>query len=87
MPDTSAPRDTTAAAARVQIEVLRQASLSARFQLCRALSRGAMELAHRALCRAHPEADDTEIKLLFIHHHYGSEIAREVRAHLARRRG
>jgi hypothetical protein len=70
----------------VQIDLLRRATVARRCSLACSLSQTAIQLARRAIRRAHPDADEEEIGLIFIATHYGQELADRVRADLARRR-
>jgi hypothetical protein len=78
--------DTHPDAERVQIELLRGASIARRFRLVRSLSQTTMQLAWRALQRAHPDASDEEIAVAFVAIHYDQALADRLRVDLARRR-
>jgi hypothetical protein len=82
----SRPADTTADVERVQVALLRAASVSRRLRLAFGLSATAITLARRAIARAHPEASSEERDLLFVELHYGLNLARALRADLERRR-
>lgn len=77
--------DTHPDAERVQIELLRNATVAQRFGLVRSLTRTTRQLAWRAVQRVHPDANDDEVALLFAAHCYGPELAERLRADLARR--
>ena len=80
--------DTSAEAARVQIELLRAAGPARRFQLMRRMTNHAVALSRRAIQRANPDASELEVKLIWAEVHYGPELAAAVRADLkARGRG
>ena len=74
-------RDTDPAAEAVQIELLRRAGPTRRFELARSLSRTTMALARRAIRRAHPGASEEEVAVRFVALHYGVELARELERH------
>jgi len=78
--------ETDPEAERVHLELLRQASPSRRLQLALSLSRTAMSLSRAGLAQAFPDASPEEIGLRFVALNYGTELAEEVRAYLARRR-
>lgn len=82
----SSPSDTHPDAERVQIELLRQATGLQRFGIARTLTATTRHLAWRAIKRAHPEATDEEIDLMFLALHYGQDLADRVRNYLATRR-
>lgn len=80
-----APRglsDTDPAAERVQIELLRRATVAQRVQLALALSATTARLAWRAIERANPEASQAEIALIFAAVHYGETVAAGLRSRL-----
>jgi hypothetical protein len=77
--------DTSPEVERVQIELLRKAGKTRRLQLGLELSSEALEMAQRAIKRAHPELSELEAKLLFVEVTYGKDLADRVRAHLAKR--
>lgn len=77
--------DTSPEIERVQIELLRKAGKTRRLQLGLELSGEALEMAQRAIKRAHPELSDLEAKLLFVEVTYGKDLADRVRPHLAKR--
>ncbi len=78
--------DTDPEAERVQLALLRAAPVACRLQAACDLSSLAVGLARRALRRAHPEADDDQLDLLFVRGHYGDELADALASHLALRR-
>ncbi|HKP53862.1 MAG TPA: hypothetical protein VJ183_14570 [Chloroflexia bacterium] len=78
--------DTHPDAERVQIELLRKATVAQRFGLVRSLTKTTRQLAWRAIQRAYPDASDEEVALLFAAHAYGQELAERLRHDLARRR-
>ncbi len=74
--------DTSPAAERVQIELLRRASVAQRAALARSLSRTTLQLARRAVERANPDADAQEIAVRFVAICYGRELAESLRQYL-----
>ena len=77
--------DTAPDAERVQIEVLRAATVARRLQLAFSLSADVISAARRALARAKPQASRSELDLQFVELHYGRELANELRMELGRR--
>jgi hypothetical protein len=77
--------DTTPDAARVQIELLRSASVGRRLRLAWSLSATVIGAARRALAEKHPLDSFDELAVRFAEVHYGSELAQMLRAELARR--
>lgn len=61
--------------------------MARRSGLARSLSQTTIQLARRAIQRAHPDADEEQISLIFVALHYGQDLADRLRADLARRRG
>ena len=78
--------DTDPVAARVHLELVRNASAQRRLRLAFSLSRTVMNLSRGGLARILPDASPQEVGLRFVALHYGSELADEVRADLAARR-
>ncbi len=77
--------DTHPDAERVQIGLLRQASVAQRLARTRSVSRTTIQLARRAIRRARPELDEPEQLLLFVALHYGEELATRLREFLKER--
>lgn len=82
----SRPDDTTRDADDVQMTLLRGASVARRLRLAFGLSATAINLAKRAIARAHPAASQDELDLVFVEIHYGTGLARQLRHALERRR-
>jgi hypothetical protein len=76
--------DTHPEAERVQVELLRQASVSKRLSLALSLSETAMSLSRRAIRRARPGISEREVGLTFVELHYGRELAQRVREYVNR---
>ena len=77
--------DTHPDAERVQIDLLRRATVARRFAVARSLSQTTMQLAWRALRRSRPSADEDELKVAFLALHYGHDLAERFRQYLERR--
>lgn len=77
--------DTRPEAEDVQIELLRRASPARRLSLALSLSESVCALSRRAIRRANPGFTEREVGLRFVALSYGEELARAVRADLARR--
>ncbi len=82
----SRPADTTPEAEEVQLALMRAAPVARRLHLAFSLSATAINLAKRAIARAHPSASTDERDLLFVELHHGRDLARELRSDLERRR-
>ncbi|MBM4048059.1 MAG: hypothetical protein FJ279_23400 [Planctomycetes bacterium] len=78
------PSDTHPEAERVQVELLRQASVQTRLSLALSLSETAMSLSRRAIRRARPGISEQEVGLAFVELHYGRELAERVREYVNR---
>ena len=74
--------DTHTAAERVQISLIRQASVARRISLARSLSQTAIQLSRRAILRCNPELSEQELNLAFVVHHYGNDLADRLRKYL-----
>jgi hypothetical protein len=66
--------DTHPDAERVQIELLRRATFTQRFQLALSLSDTAIHLARQAIRQAHPDFDDEAVGPEFVALHYGEAL-------------
>lgn len=78
------PADTSAEAERVQIDLLRAASVPRRVRLAWSLSATVIGLARQALARAEPRASRRDLDLRFVELHYGADLAAALRHHLTR---
>ncbi len=74
--------DTSPSAEHMQIDLLRQAGMARRVGLAADMTSVAIEGARMALRRRYPDADEREIGLLFVEHHYGAALAERLRAAL-----
>ena len=79
------PNDTTQAAARMHIELLRKAGPARRAGLARSLSRTVIDLSRRALRERMPLASEREILLRWVALEYGADLARRVDAYMKER--
>jgi hypothetical protein len=77
--------DTDDAAERVQIQLLREATIARRAALAFSLTRTVVELARRSIARRHPGASEEEIGVIFVAENYGQDLARGVRERLSRK--
>ena len=78
--------DTCPQAERVQIELLRNASVARRAAIAFSLTQTVVELARQAIRRRHPGLSEQEVMLRFVALHYGPDLAEKLRADLDRRR-
>lgn len=76
---TSQSPDTAAQAEKVQIELIRKASVSRRISKVRSLSQTVMYLSRRAIQRANPFLSEREADLAFVANHYGQNLAERLR--------
>jgi hypothetical protein len=78
--------DTDPEAERVQISLLREASVQQRLSLAQSLTEMTMQLAWRAIERSNPEADADELAVKFVTHCYGQTLGDGLRRDLEVRR-
>jgi len=71
--------DTAPQAEKVQIELIRKASVSRRISKVRSLSQTVMYLSRRAIKRANPFLSEREVDLAFVANHYGQDLAERFR--------
>jgi hypothetical protein len=77
--------DTSPEAERVQIELIRKASVTKRFTIMQSWSYFLIEANRQAIRKANPNANEIEIALIFVARNYGQALADGLRADLARR--
>ena len=78
--------DTAPQAEKVQIELIRESSVSRRISTLRSLSQTAMHLSRRAIRRANPSMSERDVDIAFVENHYGQDLAEELRLYLERRK-
>ena len=78
--------DTSPEIEREQIELLRKMSPARKFHLVRSMSRTMIQASRANIRAMHPEADENELRLLFIELYYGKELAERVRMDSERRK-
>ncbi|MFQ5709286.1 MAG: hypothetical protein ACE5HO_17655 [bacterium] len=71
--------DTQPQAEKLQISLIRQASLAKRISLVRSLSNTTLQLSRRALAAANPDLNQKELQILFVELNYGVELANRFR--------
>lgn len=80
---TARSADTSADAEQVQIELLRRAGETRRFELLRSLTASVVGLSRRALREQMPGAPESEVMIRWVALHYGESLAAGVRRRLA----
>ena len=78
--------DTSPEIERVQIELLRKMSPAKKFNLVRSMTRTMIQASRTNIQSLHPDADESELRLLFIELCYGKELADRVRIDGERRK-
>lgn len=74
--------DTCSEAEKVQVELIRESSISSRISKVRSLSQTAMYLSRRAIQRANPSLSEREVDLAFVANHYGEKLSESLRMYL-----
>ncbi|MHC4734743.1 MAG: hypothetical protein ACYTDW_09845 [Planctomycetota bacterium] len=74
--------DTSSQAEKVQIELIRESSVSRRISKVRSLSQTVMYLSRRAIQRTNPFLSEREVDLAFVANHYGENLAECLRLYL-----
>lgn len=72
--------DTSPEAERVQIELLRQATVTQRLNMALEMSDFAFGLSLRAIARVDSALSGDAVKLRFVELHYGVDLAKAIRA-------
>jgi hypothetical protein len=80
-----APSDTSVAAARVQIDLLRKSGCERRAQLARSMSRTVIDLSRAALRDRMEGASEREVLLRWVSLQYGGDLADRVREYVRSR--
>jgi hypothetical protein len=78
-------RDTDPPVEKVQIALLRAASIAQRVAIAFSLSKTVIRLARDAIRRQNPQSTDREIMLSFVAINYGAELAENLRIYLQRK--
>ncbi len=73
-------------AEQVQVAILRQAPVTRRLAMTRALTESVYRRSMHAIRRAHPELNDEEIKLFFVRLNYGADLAGKLATYLSTRK-
>jgi len=76
--------DTAPEVEKLQIELIRAASVAGRISLVRSLSQTAMYLSRRAIQRANPSLSERQVDLVFVANHYGQNLAERLGLYLER---
>ena len=77
--------DTNLESEKVQILLIRNASIAKRISRTRSLSQTTIQLSRRALLRSNPKLSETELNLTFVSLHYGKDLANRLRKYLERK--
>jgi hypothetical protein len=72
--------DTHPEAQRVQIELIRKASVAERWAQMAALTSFTINLSKSAIAKANPELNQSELALKFVELSYGKELADKLRS-------
>ncbi|MHC4114676.1 MAG: hypothetical protein ACYSSL_05075 [Planctomycetota bacterium] len=74
--------DTDPQVEKVQIELIRESSISKRVSKVRSLSQTTMYLSRRAVQRTNPSLSKREVDLTFVANHYGQNLAEHLRLYM-----
>jgi len=74
--------DTSPQSEKVQIELIRESSVSRRISRVRSLSQTTMYLSRRAIQRTNPFLSEREVDLAFVANHYGEKLAERLRLYM-----
>ena len=75
--------DTHLETEKVQISLLKKASVSKRLSKVRSLSQSVIRLSRRAISRANPSFNQSEVDIAFLKFHYGHELSKSVKKYLS----
>ncbi|MGD0383970.1 MAG: hypothetical protein ABSA77_10635 [Thermoguttaceae bacterium] len=74
--------DTHPDAEKVQVELMRQASVADRVAIMRSLTNLGIRMSRQAIAEAHPEFSHREVALYWVELHYGKQLAEELREYI-----
>ena len=77
--------DTSPEMERVQIELIRKASIAKSFEIMQSWSQLLIEANKQRIHKDNPDVSEEEISLIFVARHYGQALADRLRADLKRR--
>jgi hypothetical protein len=75
-------RDTDLESERVQVDLLRKATIARRSAMAFSLSETAIELARRAIRLQYPDMNECDVLLRFAAVHYGTDLGEKIRRYL-----
>ncbi len=78
--------DTSPEMERVQIELIRKASIAKRFAIMQAWSQLLIEANKQRIHKDHPDASEEELTLILVELYYGKQLANLVRSQIEKRR-
>ncbi len=70
---------------KVQLSLIKKASISKRLSRARSLSQSVIQLSRRAIMRANPDLSQEDVNLAFLEYHYGNDLSCSVREYLRKR--
>ncbi len=79
-------KDTDLHAEKVQLDLLRKATVARRMALTFSLSEAVIGLARKAIRRANPHLSDQDVMLRFVALHYGPELCERLQMEMRRRK-
>ena len=74
--------DTALKAEKVQIDLIRESSISKRISKVRSLSQTIIYLSRRSIQRANPSLSECQVNIAFVENHYGEELAERLRLYM-----
>jgi hypothetical protein len=74
--------DTNKNAEKIQLDLIRRASVTQRIHAMSSLSETTRSLSRRAILRANPDFSQQDIDIAFVDLHYGHELAERLKKYL-----
>ncbi|MBI4743798.1 MAG: hypothetical protein HY776_03100 [Actinobacteria bacterium] len=74
--------DTDKNAEKIQIDLLRKASIAQRIHIVSSLSASTSNLSRRAILRANPHFSKQDVDIAFVDLHYGHDLAERLKKYL-----
>lgn len=80
------PKDTPLKIEKIQIDLIRQLTISKRIAMVQALTETTVQLSKKAILKANPQLNGQEINILFCSFTYGESLANQIKEYINRKK-
>lgn len=80
------PRDTPLKIEEIQINLIRQSTISKRIAMVQALTETTVRLSKKAILRANPQLSGQEINIIFYSFTYDENLANKIKEYIERKK-